>query len=196
MRAFHLFEKSVYSVAIAGFFVGALSMILMMFHIGADVIARTVFNSPIIGTIEIVSAWYMVGVIFPPLALIQLYAGHIVVELFTQSASARAKAFLETAVGAVAIIFLTGWTNAAIKLALRKTAQNETLDVVFFEVLTWPTRWILALSLLTLTLAFLVTTFRAGHLLLTGRPLSEPISRFGFPQDEIEAITSTTETGR
>ena len=47
--------------------IGGAALILMMLHIAADVVARYIFNAPLHGTVEIVSAYYMVAVVFLPL---------------------------------------------------------------------------------------------------------------------------------
>ena len=62
--------------AIAGVFV-----VVMMLHIVADVLAKWLFNYPIVGTLEIVANYYMVALIFLPLAYVQRAGGHIIVEV-------------------------------------------------------------------------------------------------------------------
>ena len=55
---------------------------LMMMHVGADVTGRTVFNRPLHGTTEIVSAWYMVAICYLPWAWIERRDNHIVAGMF------------------------------------------------------------------------------------------------------------------
>jgi TRAP-type C4-dicarboxylate transport system permease small subunit len=57
---------------------------LMMLHVTLDVVARSLFNTPIAGTNEVVSAYYMVAAAFLPWAWIARSDGHIRVELFTR----------------------------------------------------------------------------------------------------------------
>ena len=69
--------------------VSGAALLLMMLHIAADVALRYLFSAPLHGTVEIVSTYYMVAVVFLPLALIELRNGHIVVELVSQHFPAR-----------------------------------------------------------------------------------------------------------
>ena len=55
----------------------------MAVHVIADVSARYLFNQPLPGTIEIVSLYYMVAVIYLPVAYVQSRRQHIVVTQFT-----------------------------------------------------------------------------------------------------------------
>jgi TRAP-type C4-dicarboxylate transport system permease small subunit len=64
-------------------FTAAFLSVVMMVHVTLDVAGRNLFNAPIVGTIEIVSAYYMAPLAFLPLAIITRERGHIIVELFT-----------------------------------------------------------------------------------------------------------------
>ena len=72
------------AVGFGGVFVAALFVIVMMLHVCADVFSRLVLGRSLHGTIEIVSAYYMVGVIFLPLIEVTREDGHISVELLTR----------------------------------------------------------------------------------------------------------------
>ena len=58
-------------------------IILMMIHVAVDVFCRIVLNAPLYGTLEIVAGYYMVAVVFLPLAYVSGGEGHIFIELFT-----------------------------------------------------------------------------------------------------------------
>ena len=73
-------------------FLGGIAVVLMMLHICADVIAKYVFNSPIPGTLEIVSNYYMVATVFLPLALVERKNAHIAVEILSQHLPTRGQA--------------------------------------------------------------------------------------------------------
>ena len=64
-------------------FSGGVLVMAMMLHIVADVLSKWLFNFPLDGTLEIVSHYYMVGLIFLPLAFVQQKGSHIVAEIFT-----------------------------------------------------------------------------------------------------------------
>ena len=83
---------------------------LMMLHIAADVVARYIFNSPLHGTVEIVSAYYMVAVVFLPLAMIERSNGHIVVELVTQHLPRRGQDVLIGIIALVSALYFSAFT--------------------------------------------------------------------------------------
>jgi|SRR5690625_3435992 len=64
--------------------VGALAIAFMMIHITVDVAARYLFDSPLPGTITIVSYYYMIIAAFVPLAFAEQKDAHISVEVVTE----------------------------------------------------------------------------------------------------------------
>ena len=50
-------------------------IMVMMIHISADVAAKYLLNDPIDGTLEIVAAYYMVVIVFFPLAYVTITRG-------------------------------------------------------------------------------------------------------------------------
>lgn len=143
--------------------IGGLGLVLMMLHITADVIARYVFNAPLHGTVEIVSAYYMVAVVFLPLAMIERVNGHIIVELLTQHFSRRAQ---EIGIGLVALLSAAYFGAFAWQTwgdALQKYAVGEeALGTV--AVTVWPTRFYLPIGcgLITLVLVHKAVRLFAG----------------------------------
>ena len=63
--------------------VGMFSIVAMMLHIATDVLFRS-FGYPLIGTVTIVSHYYMVMCAFASLALAERENAHISVEVFTE----------------------------------------------------------------------------------------------------------------
>lgn len=61
--------------------IAGVMMCVMMLHISADVFLKYVFNKPLTGTVEAVQYYYMIGVVYLPLALVQQRNRHISVEL-------------------------------------------------------------------------------------------------------------------
>jgi len=70
-------------------FVGAVGVILMMVHVCADIVARTITGASLPATVEIVSYYYMVLVAFLPLAWVERRGGMISVELIEFMMSPR-----------------------------------------------------------------------------------------------------------
>ena len=64
--------------------IGSLVLLVTMLHVSVDVMARFFFNMPLSGTIEISSFYYMIAVVFLPLAAVEGKNGHIAVEILAQ----------------------------------------------------------------------------------------------------------------
>ncbi|MGG7567082.1 TRAP transporter small permease [Rhodovulum sp. DZ06] len=158
---FSLFEKGVTLAAKASFLVGAVAMVLMMLHIGGDVIARTLFSTPLPGTLEITAEWYMIAIVYMPLGLIQLRDSNIAVDLFTQGLSDKVQHWLRalTSVGALAFVYC--WAVASYDLAEKKTKRGAFIDSGLMEIPTWPVYWACFVAVLLLGLATVVVLIRA-----------------------------------
>lgn len=177
MSLFLYYRSAIDALCRVGFLLGALATLAMMVHIGADAVARNVFGSPLTGTLEVVSTWYMVGLIFLPLGYIQVHRGHLIVELFTQNAPERVRHWLDALMHATSALFLAAWTIPAVQLAMKKTAINESLDAVFFEVVVWPTRWFMAVGMGVICLAFVSTTVEHLFHAVTGQSIDDRLGK-------------------
>lgn len=139
--------------------IGGAGLILMMLHIAAEVVARYIFNSPLHGTVEIVSAYYMVAVVFLPLAMIERVNGHIVVELVSQHFPRRVQDILIGIVALVSALYFGAFTWQTWGDALQKLAVREvTLGMV--AVTVWPTRFYLPIGCGLITLVLVYKAFR------------------------------------
>lgn len=127
--------------------VAGIIMLLMMLQIVADVAGRMIFNSPLDGTTEIVSGYYMVAVIFFPLAYVSHNDGHIMVELFTRHLPERRIAWLETVIGAICLAFVVWFTWESIVSAWISTGRDEQWETSKGLVTIWPSRWFIPLGL-------------------------------------------------
>lgn len=115
---------------------------VMMLHVSADVFARTVFNHPLIGTTEIVSAYYMVALAFLPIAWISRQRGHIIVELFTSHLPRRKIKVLDAFAGVVTLIYVSLFVWKLLETAIEKTHIREAWEAATGFVEVWPSRWI------------------------------------------------------
>jgi TRAP-type C4-dicarboxylate transport system permease small subunit len=142
---------------------GVIMAIALTFHISAEVIARYIFNSPIPGTTEIVSKYYMVGLVFLPLAYTQLTGQQIRADvipvLFGERAAFRLHLWNDGIVCLVAGMF--AWRSALSAWGL--TLLGERAQTPYFALLTWPSRWILPLGFGALCLV-------AGLQMISRRP--------------------------
>ncbi len=125
-----------------------------------EVVARYVFNAPLHGTVEIVSSYYMVAVVFLPLAMIERLNGHIVVELVTQHLPRRGQDALIGIVALVSALYFATFAWRTWGDALNKYAVGESaLGTV--QVTIWPTRFYLPIGC---GRAILVLTAYSGSL--------------------------------
>ncbi len=114
---------------------------LMMLHVSADVFSKLVFRYPLFGTLETVSLYYMVAVVFLPLALAQRDRSQVFIELFTHRLPERAQRALDAfalllGFAFTAILFWKGFEVAVEKTQVRELSTNIELQ---YEV--WPGRW-------------------------------------------------------
>ena len=122
--------------------VAAVTALLMMLHITADVVSRYVLNAPFPSTIEIVSGYYMVLVSLLPVAFIARDESHISVELFTQRMSARHRERLDWMANALVLVYLLLITWQSAREALRRTLEGEVWQVANGYIPIWPSRWV------------------------------------------------------
>ena len=120
--------------------------LLMMLHISADVTGRTVFNHPLSGTTEIVSAYYMVATAYLPWAWIARNNGNIQVELFARLLPAKVNAVLDPVVEIVTVIYVSIFTWETFLRAMQQTRLGEMWQAGTSFIPVWPSRWLLPLS--------------------------------------------------
>lgn len=138
-----MIKKFVDALCTAMMWGGGLAAFAMMVHIGADIVGRVVFNDPISGTIEIVSAYYMVGIAFLPLGYVAKTEGHIAVELFTRGLSRRRLGQLELATTLVFLIYALAFTWMTGQAAIDQTVKGEVWESAQGFTTVWPSRWML-----------------------------------------------------
>ncbi|MCE8021055.1 TRAP transporter small permease [Halomonas sp. MCCC 1A11036] len=136
--------------------VAALSLGLMMLHVTADVIGKHFFNSPIPGTTEVVASYYMVAVVFLPLAWVEVREGSIVVELLYGLFPLAAKKVLLAVATTLSAFFYGGLAWLSWAPALHAWKIGEVVEGAW-RVVIWPTKFLLPLGL---ALACLVMTIR------------------------------------
>lgn len=132
------------------------AVVLMMVQITADVILKYVLHQPIVGTTEIISAYYMPAAIFFPLAAVEGQRRHIMVSLFTQALNVRAVAAFDAFACLVGVLYAGCLTWSTTATAVLKTAVGEAWDATFFDIPVWPTRWFLPVGAGCLTLYMLL----------------------------------------
>lgn len=139
---------------------GGIAVVLMMLHICADVIAKYVFNMPIKGTLEIVSNYYMVAVVFMPLAFVERKNAHIAVEIVSQHLPTRAQVFLVGLVCLVSIGFYAMFFWQSLQDAVAKYEIGEYIRGQI-QISNWPSRFMLPVGLGGMLLALAWKAARA-----------------------------------
>ena len=142
---------------LAGFLLvlGGVTIVLMMVQIMLEVILRTAFKVTIPGTEETVSAYYIIGCAFLPLAWVQRERAHVKVEVFTLWMPARMAASLDGLVCLLCAVGTGVFAYAAFGKAMAMTQTNEIL-IGTIDVVVWPSRWFLPVGLIAMMLYMLL----------------------------------------
>jgi TRAP-type C4-dicarboxylate transport system permease small subunit len=113
----------------------------MALHIFVDIALRSVAGIALEGTIEIVGNWYMIAIIFLPLAAIQRRRLHIVVEILTQHFGPRLRAVLEAFSDLLMAAFAGAIAWVSAEEAIKLTALGEVIELPHIFIYIWPVRW-------------------------------------------------------
>ncbi len=125
------------------FLMGAVAVVLMMLHIGVDVVSRALLGRPTIGMVETVTHYYMIAVCFLPLAFVQIERAHLTVDSFTMAIGPRPLrlVIVFSLLVAAGITGLLTWHSYI--SALHKTQTGEYADLSVVDFPLWPARWLL-----------------------------------------------------
>jgi TRAP-type C4-dicarboxylate transport system permease small subunit len=128
------------------FWVALIAGFLMMVHVGADVTGRTVFRSPLHGTTEIVSGWYMVAICYLPWAWLTRNDSHIVAGVFEHIGTAWFGYWVEVAVKVFMLVYvgMLGWQTSV--RAMQQTRAGEVWEAAGGFIPVWPSRWLLPIA--------------------------------------------------
>ncbi|WP_238367190.1 TRAP transporter small permease subunit [Mesobacterium pallidum] len=152
MRQFHFI---VTKMADALFAVSLVFGFLMMAHVTADVVARTVFNAPLPGTGEISASWYMVAVAFLPLGYVTLRDQHVTADIFVSRMSPGRQAMVEVLTDLLSMAYLTAFVWQTWESAMKNTKRGEVWEILGGYLPIWPVRWFLPAAGVVMLLAFL-----------------------------------------
>ena len=160
MLLLKFFDRIVNALSSALLNISLICLLLMMGHVVLDVFMKFTFNSPIIGTLETVSYYYMVGAVFLPLAAVELKKEHVHVDLFIQFFSPRLRQFILVLVHLLGIAYFGGLFYQTLIDAIASFGYKETImsNYLFY---VWPSRWALPIGFLAMALALLLSTFYA-----------------------------------
>lgn len=135
---------------------GMVVVVLMALHIFADVTARFLFTYPLAGTLEIVAHYYMVGLVFAPLAYVERRRGHIAADIATRFLGARARHAIAAIAGLAMALFVGFLAWQGTLAALRSTAALEYVQTSGYFVYIFAARWFVPVGLAVMGLYALV----------------------------------------
>lgn len=121
---------------------GVIALMLMMIQTVADVVARNVFRKPIEGSLEIVSVYHMVAVVFLPLALVERRHEHITVDLLVQSLPHALRRVVTVFAYLVCAVFFAVLSYQTMIDALEAYRIGEILMSSIY-ITVWPAKFLL-----------------------------------------------------
>lgn len=139
--------------------VGGVVLFAMMIHVSLDILLKYAIHRPIPGTLETVSAYYMVGGVFFPLAAVELTRSSISVDVIYQYLPSWMKVFsmLLVLVGCAGFYMLLAYTSFGD--AMRSYAIDEKI-LGTTTVRIWPSRFVLPVGLTLASLICLLHLYR------------------------------------
>jgi TRAP-type C4-dicarboxylate transport system permease small subunit len=147
-----------------------IALILMMLHVNADVIGRLLLNHPIPVTIEVVSYYYMVAVIFLPLAAVERADHHIAVDILSQHfrGALRRWTLALAALASMAYFAVLAWRSGIVAVEKLRIGEYEMGAVA---LPTWPSRLLVPIGTAAIAAVLLVKAIE----LLRGREPAKPL---------------------
>jgi TRAP-type C4-dicarboxylate transport system permease small subunit len=165
----HWLRRALDRVVDAFTWIACIAAGLMMVHVTADVIGRTLFNHPLTGTVEIVSAYDMAALAFLPLALLTRERDHIIVELFTNWMTRRGRTLLDAFVAILSLAYVAVFTWQAIVVAIAKTRIGEAREAGVGYIPVWQSRWLVPIGFGFMAIYLLIYIVRDFRAVRTGR---------------------------
>ncbi|WP_328716276.1 TRAP transporter small permease [Halomonas elongata] len=142
---------------------GALFLILMALHVTLDVALRYFVGRSFPGTLEIVSFYYMVALVFLPLAYTERMGEHINVDVLVGRFPPSVQLALYLFAGTLGVIYFAMLGYQGYLDALEATASQETA-MANFTFYLWPSRWALPLGFGAICLAIVANMLKAIRL--------------------------------
>jgi len=137
--------RAIESVAarITGFIalLGGCLIVVMMVQVSLDVFLKYTIAKPIPSTLELVSAYYMVALVWLPLGAVTRDHEHLEVELFTQHLSERPLTYFKLFGCTVGAIYAGFMCWEGLQEAIHKTHIGEVWETATFDIPVWAARW-------------------------------------------------------
>ncbi|MER1968046.1 TRAP transporter small permease subunit [Castellaniella sp. GW247-6E4] len=143
------------------------ALVLMMIQVTLDVAGKYLLHEPIPGNETIVASYYMVAIVFLPLAWVEVCGEAIVVELLYGIASKPIR-MLMAAMGAAATVICYGFLAWFLWAPAMHAYRIGEFDASTWDVITWPSRFLLPIGL---ALGALVALLQLTRILTGQGPL-------------------------
>jgi len=129
------------------------------------------FNAPVSGTIEVVTYYYMVTIVFLPHSLVELRSQHIYVDLFLRPLSQKTQLWIYIFGCVLGIIYFSGMTYQAFFDAVKAITQKETVmsNYLFY---VWPSRCALPMGRVSFFGIAALTNFKAAWVIISAVPFN------------------------
>jgi len=119
---------------------------LLMIHVSIDVTGRTIFNQPLPGTTEIVSAYYMILVAYLPWAWIARQDNHLSADLFTRMLPPHVAFWNDLGIKIVTIVYTGVFVWQTWLRAAQQMKGGEVWQAGAGYIPIWPSRWVLPIA--------------------------------------------------
>ena len=151
--------------------IGGLAMVVMMLQITTDVLGKYILNHPVPATLETVSSYYMVALVFLPLGFVTKHHEHIIVELFTQHLSPRPMSLFNGLANVLAAVYVFTLAWRGMDEAIYMTGIRESWETEIWDMQVWPTRWFVPVGCGLMFLYLVIHAIDDFAFLLAGRRL-------------------------
>lgn len=154
-------EQAIGRLAQALSLIGAVALVLMMTQVTLDVLGKYLFNQPVPMTLEAVSNYYMVAVVFLPLGAVERRNGHIHVELIYGYLPRIPRRVLDVLAYGLGVAFMGLLTQSTWVVAVRKYEVGEFI-MGSYSVITWPSRFLVPAGAAVITLLLFLKLVRSA----------------------------------
>lgn len=140
--------------------VGLIAILAMLINVVLDVLMRGLFNSPVQGTLELMTYWYMVTIALIGMWAAQTSDEHIAVSILSEKSGPWARHWLKLFVGLITVSFVVilaffGFDAAVNNMAIGEYAGASRVPI-------WPARFLIPLGLGAFAVTLIIQLVRAA----------------------------------
>ena len=118
--------------------VASVAVVLLMMHVGLDVLFRTFINAPIPATYEIVTNYYMIAMAFIPLAWVERRNGMVTVGVVDPLLPVRITRYSDQLVAVISTVIYGALAWFTLKPALSSFASGTFVLAQSIPIPVWP----------------------------------------------------------